>query len=447
MDVDARWGRVRVVRDWVQYRENFREAVELRPVLSSNGDRSVEIAVDARRAGEARWRELVQARTAGEDRVFLEGWGPGSEGCIWGFNALYWRDLDLWEKSTGRGYEQALPSGRSDARNRGAARELVGGLFAVWDRLGGALPEQLYVVELGVGNGGQARVFLDELRAMDAELGRGYYRRLQYLMCDNSEHVLGLAREAVAEHAEHVSSLSVDATRPCLSLGFLRSKVFLVYVSNVYDNLPTDELAQRDGRPYLVQTRAYLPAGQARELAGSVGAGVAELPALVGKLARLGPALLAEAAPERFAGVEAAVSFWRRAWRAVRLAERYVPLGRPDEYRPAPSVDGQCVRSLWESGADVRMHVNNGALASFTDSLRLLHPSGTLVCHDLFVTDTEGYRDRFRGPGKYDGSVVNWVNGPLLARVGRRLGFDVRYAPFAHRAGGNIVTMTARALG
>ena len=53
--------------------------------------------------------------------------------------------------------------------------------------------------------------------------------------------------------------------------------------------------------------------------------------------------------------------------------------------------------------------------------------------------------DYFRGPGKYDGSVVNWVNGPLLAHVGRRHGLDVHYEAFRHRSGGNIVTMTAQA--
>ena len=74
----------------------------------------------------------------------------------------------------------------------------------------------------------------------------------------------------------------------------------------------------------------------------------------------------------------------------------------------------------------------------------LLHPYGRLVCHDLFVTDLAGYRTNFRGPGKYDGSVVNWVNGPLMAHVGRRRGFDVHYEPFRHRNGGNIVTMTAQ---
>ena len=89
------------------------------------------------------------------------------------------------------------------------------------------------------------------------------------------------------------------------------------------------------------------------------------------------------------------------------------------------------LRPLVEASGDVRMHVSNGAVASFADTLPLLHPFGSLQCHDLFVTDADQYRTGFRGPGKYDGSVVNWVNGPLLAAVGRRQGFDVDFAPFA----------------
>ena len=447
----AELSRARVVCDWVQYRDNFRDVVDLRPILSCAEPAAAdafEVAVDMRRSGQVELRELTGRllREQTDDRLFLGPWGPGRENCIWDFNALYWSALHLWEKATGQGYEQALPGGRSDARNHEAVRELIGDLFTAWDQLAAsrALPEELYVVELGVGNGNQARVFLDELRDLDRTHGGRYYERLHYLMCDYSQHVLDLARENVAEHADRVSSVRLDATRPADSLGFLRFQVFLVYISNVYDNLPTDEVAQIAGRSYAVQTRAYLPAAQAAEVAGSISAEPHELPDLVHRLLRLGPALLADAAPTHFTDVEAAVEFWRRTWSAVRLQERYAPLGGLDLYPLTSSVSGEVLRPLLESGADLRMHVNNGALAGFVDSLTLLHPFGKLVCHDLFVTDLSDYRTGFRGPGKYDGSVVNWVNGPLLAQVGRRKGFDVRYAPFRHHGGGHIVTMTAQ---
>jgi hypothetical protein len=461
---------VRVVCDWVQYKENFRDVVDVRPILSGAASTrgaggtggagqlaapagvrayDIEVAVDIRRSGGVDLKELATARMGGEstERVFLDDWGPGQESCIWGFNALYWSALELWEKASGRSYEQALPGGESDARNHGAARDLISELFAVWDPLAasGALPAELYVAELGVGNGSQAKVFLDEFRALDRERGEGYYRRLHYLMCDYSPYVLDLARAAVAEHASHVSTVSLDATRPCTSLGFLRGRAFLLYISNVYDNLPTDELAQFGGRSYHVQTRAYFPADAAAELATSVSATPAQLPELVRKLLLLGPALLPDAAPAHFSDTGSAVRFWQQAWSALRLEDRYVPLPGLDLYPLAPSVSGELIRPLLESGADIRVHVSNGAVASLIDSLQLLHPFGKLVCHDLFVTEVQGYRTGFRGPGKYDGSVVNWVNGALLAHVARRYGFDVAYEPFRHRAAGNIITMTAEA--
>lgn len=461
--------RLRVVCDWVQYKGNFRQVVDLRPilapeteVLSGNGTarpaEEIELAIDLRRCGNGGIKEAVRSALGGyraarrgeqqgsPERVELEDWMPTSRSCIWSFNALYWQALDLWEQVTGRQYEQALPGGESDARNRDAVRELIADMLAGFDELAArnALPEELYVVELGVGNGNQAKVWLDEFAAADHAHGTEYYRRLQYLMCDYSPHVLEMARGAVADHAQHVSSFVLDATAPTTALGFLRYKVFLVYISNVYDNLPTEEVARIGGRSYRVEARACLPRGDVVELAEYASAGEAAVPGLISKLLRLGPPLLVEALPEHFPDVDTAVRFWQRAWQALKLEERYVALPGLDTYQIATGVGGELLRPLLESGNDLRMHVNNGAVASFVDTIGLLHPYGRLLCHDLFVTDIQQYRTGFRGPGKYDGSVVNWVNGPLLQLIGSRKGFDVCYAPFAHRTGTNIVTMTAR---
>jgi hypothetical protein len=157
---------VRVVCDWVQYRSNFRGVVDIRPILAAHGHDG----------------------DVNPSRIHLEPWLPTRASLIWEFNALYWKALDLWEQATGRRYEQALPGGQSDARNRDAVR-------------------------------------------------------------DYSPHVLELARTAVADHEQHVSSFVLDATQPRTALSFLRYKIFLVYISNVYDNLPTDEVAQLGGAP------------------------------------------------------------------------------------------------------------------------------------------------------------------------------------------------------
>jgi hypothetical protein len=435
--------RLRVVCDWIQYRGNFREPVVSRPVAGTD----VEIAVDLRRCGEIDLAAHVKHALSDPAGLPLEPWVPGRDSCIWRFNALYWQALSGWEQATGREYEQSLPGGESDARNTEAARELILELFRIWDDLDArrALPDELYILELGVGNGNQARTWLDEFVQLDRRHGRDYYRRLRYLMGDYSPHVLERARQAVAHHGERVSALVVEATRPAITLGFLAGKTFLVYISNVYDNLPTDELACIHGRTYRVETRAFLTDDDADQIAGRFGTDRSTLVPLIDRLLRIGPELLSESAPGQFADPGQAVAFWRAAWEAVRLQERYVPLEGLDSYQVTGELTGEILRPLIEGEGDVRMHVSNGSLASFTGTLPLLHPYGRVQCHDLFLTGRQQYRTGFYGPGKYDGSVVNWVNGPLLQLVASRRGFGVEFTPFRQRPGSNITTMTAQA--
>jgi hypothetical protein len=459
--------RLRVVGDYLQYRQNFRPPIALRRILPSaleltrqssrpdgNGAKSedrYEIAVDLRRSAnmdlEAEFKRAMAPSNQDALGQYLEGWVSGRSSCIWAFNGLYWNALGFWEQATGREYEQALPGGETDARNSAAARELILELFNIWDGLAArhALPEDLQILEIGVGNGNQAKVFLDEFVKLDREHNGEYYRRLHYLMGDYSPHVLERARDNVRQHADHTSSLVLDARTPGETLGFLRGKAFLIYISNVYDNLPTDEIVRIGGQLFRVEVRAYIPNNAANKIAQGLGVEPGELPALVQRLLQLGPDLLSLAAPERFPkGALEAVEFWRQVWEALRLQERYVPIEGLDTYELAPGLGGEILRPLVEANGDIRMHLSNGAAASFLDSLPLLHPFGVLQCHDIFVTDLGQYKTGFRGPGKYDGSVVNWVNGPLLQVIGKRRGFDVELRSFAHRTGSNIITLNAR---
>ncbi|HEV8023103.1 MAG TPA: SAM-dependent methyltransferase [Candidatus Lustribacter sp.] len=443
--------KLRIVCDWVQYKNNFRDEVEIRPILNGSAtEYRMEIGVDLRRASAANHdvrAEMARAlaRRNEPDRHYLEPWCRTTASMVWSFNALYWKALPLWEAVSGRPYEQALPGGESDARNAAAARDTIGRLFAMWDRLAErrALPDQLHVLEIGVGNGNQARVWLDTFLEIDRETGREYYRRLHYLMGDYSPHLLEVARAQLQHHEEHMSTIVLDATKPLNTLGFLKYKTFFIYISNVYDNLPTDEIARIDGHLFQVETRAFLGAEAAATIAAGIGAGVADLPDLIARLLRLGPELLADTEPRRFADAPAAVRFWMAVWEALGLEERYVALPPLDEYEFAPGINGEVLRPLMEANGDVRMHVSNGAAASFVDTLPLLHPHGILECHDIFVTTLDGYSGNFRGPGKYEGSVVNWVNGNVLAALGGRRGFDVVFRKFAFRSGSNITTMTA----
>lgn len=439
----------RVSCEWIQYRRNFREPVMARPLLGTPRARR-ELAFDLRRTDpeslDAEISAVLAPRRSGEEQLVLENFVPQSKSAIWRFNALFWSELALWEQVSEHSYIQSIPGGQSGGTNTDAARALIKELFRIFDGLTRrhALPDQLTVLELGVGDGQQARAWLDEFARLDAERGGGYYRRLVYLMGDYSTRVLDTARAAVAEHRAHVSTIVLDAARPREALRFLEGKVFLVYISNVYDNLPTDEIARVDDVLYQVETRAVLAPEPAAAVIEEFALDRGVLADTVRRLGRLGPVLLAESDPE-FADAARATRFWQAIWSALRLEERYVPLGPLDGYEICEGLSGELLGPMTDGHGDIRMHVSNGAVASFVDTLPLLHPLGLLTCHDLFATDLDDYRSGFRGPGKYDGSVVNWVNGPMLRACASRLGFQINFAPFAFGSRSPLTTATARA--
>jgi hypothetical protein len=432
---------LRVHLDWIQYRANFREPVLVRRAADRSGGplALAELAVDLRRVepaalGEALTRALGGGADAPDDApagaATLETWTPVRDSIIWRFNRLFWQRVADWEAASGRRFEEALPSGRSDASRPEAVADSVADFWTLLRDLEkkGHLPSEVFALEIGVGSGQRAALWLDRFRVLDEERGTSYYPRLRFLLGDYSLPTLDRAMAAVAAHQDLVSVIPLDALNPLKTLSFLRYKILYVHLTNVYDNLPHDEVVRRDGRLYLVETRGYLPRDAAARVAAIAGCPVGDLPQTIEQLLRVGP----EALGDRARGVE----FWRAAWDALRLDERLVGLEDVSQVPLPPGLDQSHLEDLLaDAPDDVRFHLSRGAAESFVHTVPLLHPRGYLQVQDIFVADMHEYRHGFRGPGKLDGSVVNWVNGALLRAIGARTGFDVHFAPFRYRPG------------
>lgn len=431
---------LRVHLDWIQYRANFREPVTVRRATDGRGEALAlaELAVDLRQADPAGLPGALRRALAGLDaadpaadgRVYLDDFASLSASIIWRFNHLFWQRLADWEAATGRGFEQALPSGRSDANHPEAVTDAVAEFWTLLRELDkrGQLPAEILALEIGVGTGERAGLWLDRFQALDEARGTGYYPRLRFLLGDYSLPALDRARATVARHAPLLSTVALDALNPLKTLAFLRYKIIYVHLTNVYDNLPVDELVRRDGRLYLVQFRAGLPAEAAGRLAAEFGVAPAALPGAVERLLEVGPGALGDRARD--------TALWRGVWDALRLDERLVALEGLADVPLPPGLDRTHLEDLLATAPeDVRFQLSRGAAESFVHTLPLLHPRGYLQVQDIFVTAMEEYRQGFRGPGKLDGSVVNWVNGALLRAVGERAGYDVHFAPFRYRPG------------
>jgi hypothetical protein len=436
----AQFARMRIHLDWIQYKQNFREPVTIMRAASEAGEDPslMDVHVDMRQIlpGALRDKLLEAMRLAdpdaprSDDRMVLEDFQSFRSSIAWKFNGLYWHHLTDWEKATGRSYEQALPGGKSDANHVGAVADSVADFWTLLKDLESRhqLPPELFVLEIGVGMGTRSGLWLDRFRALDEERGTHYYPRLKFLLADYSLTTLERSRPAVHKHIDLCSFIVLDALNPIKTLAFLRHKILHIHLTNVYDNLPDEELARRDGRLYLVQVRAYLPIAEANRIAQVFSLPVAEVSRMVRRLLEVGP----DCFQERSQGV----AFWQDVWKCLRLEERLVPLDElPHDALPIGLDARQLADVLRTAPSDLRFHLSTGALESFRNTVPLLHPRGYLQVQDIFISNLNECRLGFQGPGKLDGSIVNWVNGVLLREVAERAGYDVHFAPFHYRKG------------
>jgi hypothetical protein len=434
--------RLGVVLDWVQYRHNFREPIVVRRFLPNGGSPYAQLALDMRRVRELDRESLVMGIVGrlshgGGDRLFLEDWVAPSKSVVWAFNRSYWRHLSAWDTTFEKDYSAALPGGVSDGTNPAFWRERIEGFVRTLQGLDewSELPDEIHVLELGVGNGAQARVWLDTFKAVCEAHGHDYLDRLRYVMADYSSDVLATARRMVEPYRDKVRHLDIDFRRPLEALADLRGRVLFAHACNVHDNLPTDEVMRVGDRGYEPLVRAYLDAARVTEICSAHGIEPGDLVATVQRVLRFGPAILGD---ERDG-----VRFWAEVWDALRLEEVYAEIVDPAAVRMAPGVDLDLGEVLARLPEWTRVHLSSVAVESLAQTLELLHPEGVLQLQDLFVRDLEQYSS-FRGPGKIEGSIVNWLNGPLFQMVGERLGFHVTLEPFTHREGSSIVVLTAR---
>src|ERR1700733_7478651 len=132
-------------------------------------------------------------------------------------------------------------------------------------------------------------MFVEKFRHLDKLHATSYYTRLRVLMGDSSLETLDMSRPAVKDHIHLCSFLALDALNPLKTLSFLRHKILYIHSTNMYDNLPDEEIMRRDGRLYYVHMRTYVPMSDAVRLAEKYKFPLDGLRGVVDKLLGIGP--------------------------------------------------------------------------------------------------------------------------------------------------------------
>jgi len=438
--------------DRVHYKHHYRSPIGIRRFHGSDGHAlpKVELAVDVRQFGSidrfrANLRDALNRVHRGvsesDGHVPLEDFVVESRGLCWAFNIAFWRRLRDFETATGTNYDVSI--GGSTDHNLAYVRSTA---RALYDRLTDhdLGHEPVYVLEIGVASTHRAKAFLDEFRRICELSGADYINRTVYLLADFSKETLERSANTLAPVHPHLEKVLLDASDPGRALEPYRGRVIHAHVCNVFDNLPTDKAAWIGDDIHQVEARLYIPHGAVEELARKHGLSESDAAELQQRLSGLvdgrlaGVMSLLDEVRDRLTAAGkpplAYVDWWMDLIAKLRLEERYVAAHQKLEQTLSAcagiSQPLDLLRRHLKQVPDVAVHLNQGALKGFVQLAATLHPHGVLEVVDLFVQREEEYLDRFKGPAKYDGSTVNWLNGPLFRAVADELGYSVRFNSF-----------------
>ena len=262
LPVRACWSRIR-------YRQHFRPAAARRELWHADGSREQELTVDLGQFASADEleRELRQVldgplRAPGVD---IGAFVRSSDSPTWLFNAAFWRHLPRFMQALGRDFRDSIAGSPDTDRELTAedARRCISRLRAA-RRRGQRVP--LAYLDVGAAGTEHAAAMVGHLAA--ARLGP-----VEYLLGDISANALQRARQRLGVRRDQVTLryVRLDLQQPCAALARYRGRILTAHLTNVLDNLPGEQLAQVDGRHYLLRTQLYLPAAALQRLATTYG--------------------------------------------------------------------------------------------------------------------------------------------------------------------------------
>ena len=446
LPVRACWTRVR-------YRQHFRPAAALRELRRADGTREHELTVDLGQIASPQdldheLRRVLDGplRAPGTD---IGAFVRSSESPMWLFNAAFWRHLPRFMAAVGRDFRDAI-AGSPDT-DRGVTEDDAGRCIArlrAARRRGDHAP--LAYLDVGAAGTEHAAAMVGYLAA--ARLGP-----VEYLLGDISPAALRRARQRLGTRREQVTVryVPLDLQQPGAALARYRGRILTAHLTNVLDNLPGEQLAQVDGRHYLLHTQLYLPREALHRLAaaygldrdwlasdlGAVASGEVDpfLDACRSRLASAGSGAHRDAAADR-----RAMLFWQDLYgnpadrrSGLRLRERLVELPDLGGFAPWPATTprpepvqrpGELLQGVLEAHCGhLWLHTSERAICGCLQLLALLHPGGALEITDILLRKPTSHYAPYQGPAKFDGSVVEWFNGALFQEFARRAYPDCRF--------------------
>lgn len=466
-ELAPKWRSARFRTYWnrITYKHHFRSPIAFRRFVKNGAEegsvsRDWELAVDLRqhpstqgltKAIRRMLKRAAHGETESANGVAIGDYVPYTKSLVWKFNDAFWQHKTPFMAAHNRDYRDAVQGSpdMNEALTRYTAEKFLSQIQAIGDT-----GDEYVYVEIGIASVERARIFIDMLVELARSQGiEPLLNRMQYVLADFSESVLSEAHAELGTARNNIplTYLPLHAEAPLQALSPFAGRIMRIHSTNVTDNVPTDKVAQIDGHHYLIEARLYLPAEILKSLAGKYNLNRQSLEADLLQLSTYDTEvkefltryqsdfrnkLGAEEGDRQF------YHFWLDLWNGFKLEERYVAIPSLADLRfietPELPDQGKVLQEvLAEYPHNVWIHLSNRAIEGGLQMLKLLHPQGVLEIIDLLVTQISDYhhvpprqsgktgrplyRSGFKGPAKYEGSAVDWINARLLRAMAERL--------------------------
>ena len=457
--------RFRTYWNRITHKHHFQAPIAFRPFVKNEAD-EVSLSSDWEMAVDLRQHPSTQAlarsirsmleRVAHEEPerangVVIGDYVPYTRSLIWKFNDAYWQHKTPFMTAHNRDYRDAIHGSpdMNEALTRYTAEKFLNQLQVIGD-----IRDEYVYVEIGIASVERASIFIEMLVELARSQGsESLLKQMRYVLADFSQSVLSEAKAELgtARNGIQLTYLLLHAEAPLQTLSPYAGRITRIHSTNVADNVPTDKIAQIDGHHYHIESRLYLPAEILETLVEKYNLNRQKLATDLRQLStpdvdvkeyltnyqsdfrnKLG----ADEGNRQF------YHFWLDLWNGFKLEERYVAIPTLTDLRfietPEIPDQGRILQEiLAEYPHNVWIHLSNRAIEGGLQMLKLLHPHGVLEIIDLLVAQISDYhhvpprvsgktgrplyRSGFKGPAKYEGSAVDWINARLLRALAERL--------------------------
>jgi 5,10-methylenetetrahydrofolate reductase len=331
-----------------------------------------------------------------EDKVYLEKeFVPQHQSIIWYFNKIFWDHLDPFMRTLGKDYKKSI-GGTADSNTlltQYSVKEFAQQIKKT------KLVNPTYV-ELGAASCAWAKEFITEFKNEPTN------ENFVYVFYDFSLEVLARTKQEMGENFLGIQIEYICSDQP------IPGDILRIHATNIYDNLPYDRYVLDHKNLFEVYLKTYISKENLEQLLEKFTDNsvtrkrifnlVSNFSYKTKKYLNSVETFLIEL--RKILPESNFYNFWQDFWNAIKFEEKNIP-----------HVKNQRIEKLFKhlENEKIEFSYSTEAERDILKKINLLAKGGTLEIIDIVTTKVEDYKN-FLGPVKYDASLANYLNGPLL---------------------------------